>query len=472
MYLQEILEVVIGVIFAWMLLSIAVMQIQEIISSFFAKRSSDLELAIRDMLNDPEKVNMFYAHPLIKSLAKPKKLNEKDEEKAKKLENKDNLTFLERRQLSKLRGRPSYIPSANFASAIFDIVTKAGTEESPIRGITRGMKDTILKMKDGDREKANAILEGIYQLGQTAAKSNAGIDFQNGVKRELKSRIERLGKEYNELTPYTDQLKASIDSPQIDLGALFKSDLVMDQLRLGTRVLLNENSALGESINSLFSGVEEYAESADKALALGRKNVETWFDNTMERMNGWYKRWALWLAFGIGLMIAILFNVDSLYIAQELWRNPAARLASATYIQNFVEEKAKEEAKSPTPASDGQESASLKGTRLQIIEDELQKRNFPVGWKLISFPHQGGAYNCARTDQDQEKEGLQTTCYLITNLPKDTWGYLSKIFGCLITALAALQGAPFWFDTLKKIVNVRSTGINPIEKPKEGTSTA
>jgi hypothetical protein len=189
-------------------------------------------------------------------------------------------------------------------------------------------------------------------------------------------------------------------------------------------------------------------------------------------MNGWYKRWALWLAFGIGLMIAILFNVDSLYIAQELWRNPAARLASATYIQNFVEEKAKEEAKSPTPASDGQESASLKGTRLQIIEDELQKRNFPVGWKLISFPHQGGAYNCARTDQDQEKEGLQTTCYLITNLPKDTWGYLSKIFGCLITALAALQGAPFWFDTLKKIVNVRSTGINPIEKPKEGTSTA
>jgi len=50
MYLQEILEVVIGIIFAWMLLSIAVLQIQEIIASYLEKRSSDLEMVIRDML--------------------------------------------------------------------------------------------------------------------------------------------------------------------------------------------------------------------------------------------------------------------------------------------------------------------------------------------------------------------------------------------------------------------------------------
>jgi len=39
-----------------------------------------------------------------------------------------------------------------------------------------------------------------------------------------------------------------------------------------------------------------------------------------------------------------------------------------------------------------------------------------------------------------------------------------KIFGILLTALAARQGAPFWFDLLKRLVNVRGTGANPIEK--------
>jgi hypothetical protein len=33
-----------------------------------------------------------------------------------------------------------------------------------------------------------------------------------------------------------------------------------------------------------------------------------------------------------------------------------------------------------------------------------------------------------------------------------------------------MQGAPFWFDTLKKLVNIRSSGANPTEKPKGETA--
>ena len=33
--------------------------------------------------------------------------------------------------------------------------------------------------------------------------------------------------------------------------------------------------------------------------------------------------------------------------------------------------------------------------------------------------------------------------------------------GWLLTALAGLMGAPFWFDTLKTLVNVRSAGPKP-----------
>jgi hypothetical protein len=39
-----------------------------------------------------------------------------------------------------------------------------------------------------------------------------------------------------------------------------------------------------------------------------------------------------------------------------------------------------------------------------------------------------------------------------------------KLAGIFITALAARQGAPFWFDILKRVVNLRGTGANPVEK--------
>jgi hypothetical protein len=40
---------------------------------------------------------------------------------------------------------------------------------------------------------------------------------------------------------------------------------------------------------------------------------------------------------------------------------------------------------------------------------------------------------------------------------------LSKVLGFILTALAISMGAPFWFDLLKKLVNIRSSGSRPYE---------
>ena len=52
MYIQEVVEVAIGVIFAWLLISLATMQVQEIIARLLKKRARDLEKAIKNMLDD------------------------------------------------------------------------------------------------------------------------------------------------------------------------------------------------------------------------------------------------------------------------------------------------------------------------------------------------------------------------------------------------------------------------------------
>jgi hypothetical protein len=41
-----------------------------------------------------------------------------------------------------------------------------------------------------------------------------------------------------------------------------------------------------------------------------------------------------------------------------------------------------------------------------------------------------------------------------------------KVLGILFSALAATQGSPFWFDILKKVVNIRGAGKSPDEAKK------
>ena len=41
------------------------------------------------------------------------------------------------------------------------------------------------------------------------------------------------------------------------------------------------------------------------------------------------------------------------------------------------------------------------------------------------------------------------------------WGWLAKLIGIAITVIAIMMGAPFWFDVLNKISNLRGTGNRP-----------
>ncbi len=46
---------------------------------------------------------------------------------------------------------------------------------------------------------------------------------------------------------------------------------------------------------------------------------------------------------------------------------------------------------------------------------------------------------------------------------------MTRVFGWLITALASLFGAPFWFDALQQIIRLKGAGPSPSE---EGTNAA
>ena len=79
-----------------------------------------------------------------------------------------------------------------------------------------------------------------------------------------------------------------------------------------------------------------YAQAARQATPLAQfealhRQIADWFDHAMERTSGAYKRRAQAWTFGIALVMAVVFNIDSVHLLNALWTQPAltATLAAA-----------------------------------------------------------------------------------------------------------------------------------------------
>jgi len=183
--------------------------------------------------------------------------------------------------------------------------------------------------------------------------------------------------------------------------------------------------------------------------------VADWFDNSMDRLSGSYKRRMQLMTFLIGFGTAALFNIDAFYVLGQLWERPA--LAAAITSQGGVELVAAVAASQrPAAVQAGGEGAggaagaasgagaSLPGaapaTTGSVRARELLERlnKMPVGWGAREFPDWGGV------------------------APLKFIGfYVSFLVGLAITASSAVFGAPFWFDLLQRLIQIRGTGARP-----------
>jgi hypothetical protein len=148
-------------------------------------------------------------------------------------------------------------------------------------------------------------------------------------------------------------------------------------------------------------------------------------------------------------------NVDSVSVAQYLWREPTVRQVLAAQAVTYQ------------PTQNQSDTAPTQ--TLQQVTQQLASVNLPVGWAI---QNNGGpsVYDnrCQLLPKPGQLFGIPIigSNYCITSkIPLlDPTNIFLKILGILITAAATAQGAPFWFDVLKKVVNLRATGPNPAEK--------
>ena len=221
-----------------------------------------------------------------------------------------------------------------------------------------------------------------------------------------------------------DNRKPSYISPRIFARALMDIVAPADAAQ-GSRTIGEIRTSICNIQNEglkkvLLVHLDDAQDNIEKAY----QNIEKWFDEGMQRVSGWYKRTSQWIVLGYALVIAVGFNVDTVMIASTLYRNENLRAGLVAAAEDI--------AKQPFP-----EGAEKMTEKITGINSELEKLHLPIGWN-----DQAGA------------------------TPRTLESWLVKICGWLITGLAVSLGAPFWFDMLNKVVNIRSAGRKP-EKEKE-----
>ena len=430
MYLENVIQLIIGLVFSWFVLSTATVQIQEWIASHLHWRADELEHAIQRMLNDRGLTKLLYDHPIIRSL-------------------------------SESGYRPSYIPSKQFSTVLMTIIQSAGKESTLLIHGLYSLQEKLTSIKPLEkRKRAQADLDRIFELARLSGSTDGGKAIDNLILATLEKEIKDFGDRYEEVKDAIQSIrqKASTDREQIE--GLSNSFPNLDEKSGSLKTLLTGTLALGVinpglrlALNTLLIGVDKPELKAEDSLALLQANIETWFNDSMDRLSGWYKRKAQLAAFLIGLIGAMILNVDTIQLASQLWREPALREAINSHVELVLQE-----------YSGGNTGVSDPISAIEFVQQ--QYLGLPIGWdinavKLLptetcSFvPGPGQVFGFNWNNECRRPFGAETS----TN----GWFWLlAKAAGLLMTASACAQGSSFWFDMLMKIVNVRSAGIKPV----------
>ncbi len=178
-----------------------------------------------------------------------------------------------------------------------------------------------------------------------------------------------------------------------------------------------------------------------------KQGIERWFDGAMNRLSGEYKRYSQLLTFLIGFALAMCNDINAINIIKYMSQNPAVAAAfadsAAEAVKNNGDLQKRVDALRPQVAPQAANPDDLK----QVLVDATAK------------------YDDARVAF--EKEVARASGQSAFSFPKSDRNDGMRWLGYFITALAGMLGAPFWFDLLQKLVNLRGSGPKPVAKGEQ-----
>lgn len=209
-----------------------------------------------------------------------------------------------------------------------------------------------------------------------------------------------------------------------------------------------------------------------------QKKIEDWFNNYMHRVTGWYQSHTVVSVRIIAVVVTLLFNINVINLAKVIYKNGNLRSSLVALADNVVDHPetvtkyysktfdeqnhdlitkydsmiaAADPAHKPAlekEKADTLEKLATHFTKNQLaaidtLTSKLKADGLPLGW-----PH----------------SPLVLAAWQHDNKNDSFYDILLIIAGWIIGACCISMGAPFWFDMLNKLVNVRRSGIKPPAK--------
>jgi hypothetical protein len=173
--------------------------------------------------------------------------------------------------------------------------------------------------------------------------------------------------------------------------------------------------------------LKQIIRDADGKIDVFKQRIGDWYDSIMDRATGYYKRMTQKILILVGIAMAVILNADTLALYRSLESNPETleQLVAAAEVV------AENESVDDLVETDLEFEVALEQLRRMKGEVEELRSPLGMGWQNIDL--------------------AEMTAY--------SWAV--KVLGWIITAIAISLGAPFWFDLLRKIVNLRSSGNKP-----------
>jgi hypothetical protein len=488
MFNNVVLDVFIGLVFIFLLYSMLATVIQEIIAQALDMRPRMLLKGLTRMLEDHDMkpgsgmtgpgffkdvadsgrrffgpfknkpfVQQFYNHPTIKYLAE-----------------------------SRSSSKPSYIAASNFSQTLIHLLRGSDYDGqgSQMEAIRKFLFETAPEKIAFYEAKADGIIKKEV-LDKINAALNAGDNTLANVKTTIDGIVAKLpasvtaGEGFQKIKTSLDRVLNETETKGGDLKTAIGNWY--------NHINTTEKHISGETLKH----IQQLYMDAQSDLDKFRMKLESWFEETMQRVSGWYKRQTQWTLFIIGFGLAVCFNGNVLDMYKVLAKDDTARAQMVQLAEGyskyapFIDSLKKQNAAATTAA----DSTKKNDTVFVVIDTILNKEynslkadvqqaqgvmglgyggDACVQCDLLESKCDslkavyGGKPSAAQQDVlDKMKLAVQdcrakNKCGFSNNF---SWG--RSIIGWLLLALAVMLGAPFWFDLLSKLIQLRSSGPKP-----------
>lgn len=392
MNLPVVVDITIGLVFIYLILSLIASEIQELIATFLQWRAKHLKHSIELLLaggSETEKSEFEKAQELVQELYQDPLINTLNQQAKGKVEyllreNAKNSDKKTKKALGNKQSAPSYLPSETFASSLLNALK-------------------IPQLITYVKHPSDEFKTDLYMILASYKELKTGINDPNSESYKIIKQV------------YGDFDQKFIDFVNNDLPDYVPNNLITSLGIIGQRSRIK--------IDDLTEEVNQF-----------KNEVETWFDRSMDRASGVYKRNAKGVAILIGILVAVLTNTDTFHLAKRLSQDSVIRSAitqSASQRTDFI--------KDPEARRE--------------IEKVLGDASIPIGWQNIN----------QQFDLDTEGSNSGNVLLII-------WQGFKLICGWILSGLAVAMGAPFWFDILNKVINVRNAGPKPVAYTKDQPS--